>query len=83
MSTLGEAATREPEVRAEGAVLLVVLHGTVEQAEQIRAATGLRGPILADDHGGVHRRLDAGAPTLFVVGQSRCGQWHRSCRVPL
>jgi peroxiredoxin len=72
---LAEAAAREPQVQAEGAVLLVVLCGGREQAEQIRTQAGLRGPVLADSEGRVHARLGAQRPTLVVADRNGTVYW--------
>jgi peroxiredoxin len=76
---LVEAATREPEVQAEGAALLVMLCAPQAQAAQIRAQTGLRGPVLADSDGRVHARLGAQHPTLIVADRNGTIYW----RVPV
>ena len=72
---LAEVAAREPEVQAEGAVLLVVLAAPRERAEQIRSESGLRGPVLADADGRVHARLTAHEPTLVVADRNGTIYW--------
>jgi peroxiredoxin len=72
---LAEVAAREPEVQAEGAVLLVVLAASRERAEQIRSESGLRGPVLADGDGRVHARLEAHEPTLVVADRNGTIYW--------
>jgi peroxiredoxin len=72
-------AAREPELRAEGAALVVVLLGPRERAEQLRSEAGLRGPVLIDGDGQVHARLAAHQPTLFVVDRSGTIYWRAPC----
>jgi peroxiredoxin len=67
---LAEVAAREPEMQAEGAVLLVVLAAPQERAEQIRSESGLRAPVLADGDGRIHARLEAHEPTLVVADRN-------------
>jgi peroxiredoxin len=72
---LTEAAAREREMQDEGAVLLVIVRGSPEQAEQLRSAVGLRGPLLADGDGRVHARLAAGQPLLVVADRNGTIYW--------
>jgi peroxiredoxin len=69
------AAAREAEVQAEGAVLVVVLRGSAERADEVRAMAGLRGPVLADADGAVHARIGADEPTLLVADRSGTVYW--------
>jgi peroxiredoxin len=70
-----QLAAREAEIRAEGAELLVVLLGSIRQAERIGAEAGLRGPVLADADGRVHERLGALRPTLLVTDRNGAIYW--------
>jgi hypothetical protein len=72
---LEHVAAREVEIRAEGAELLVVLLGSIRQAERIGAETGPRGRILADADGRVHERVDGLGPTLLVTDRNGAIYW--------
>lgn len=75
---LAAAAAREPEIAAEGAVLLVVLKASPERAAQVHADAGLRGPVLADTDGRVHARLAASSPALLVADRNGTLYWRGS-----
>ena len=72
---LEEAVAHEPALQDEGAELLIVVRGPLEQAEQVQAEAGLQGPVLADIDGHVYARLEAHQPTLFVVDRSGTIAW--------
>lgn len=72
---LAAAARYEPALQAEGAVLLVFLQTSCERAEQMRAGTGLHGPVLADQDGRVHARLAAHQPYLVVADHNGTIYW--------
>ena len=72
---LAQAAARERELRDEGAVLLVIVHGSQEQAKQVHSDAGLRGPVLADSAGRVHARFAARQPILVVADRNGTIYW--------
>jgi hypothetical protein len=77
---LAEAAGRASALQAEGAELLFVVRGPSEQAEQLRAEAGLRGPVLADTDGRLHVRLDARVPTILVAERNATLYWRAPVR---
>lgn len=72
---LAAAAAYEPEIVAEGAVLLLILQASPDRAAQVRADAGLRGPVLADEDGRVHARLAASSPALLVADRNGTLHW--------
>jgi hypothetical protein len=76
---LARAAARESAIRADGAELLVIASMPREQAAEIRAGAGFRGPVLADSEGHVHARLGAREPMLLVADRNCTVYW----RAPL
>ncbi|MCC6174276.1 MAG: hypothetical protein IT305_03135 [Chloroflexi bacterium] len=77
---LAAAVGRTSALQAEGAVLLVVVLGPVEEADRLRSEARLSGPILADVDGTLHARLDADAPTMLVAGRNATVYWRATVR---
>ncbi len=74
-AALGEVADREPEIRQEGAELVIILQAPLDKAEGLRERARLRGPILADPDGRIHARFEAEQPTLLVADRDGTIYW--------
>lgn len=75
LAWLDEAARRKDTFDEENARVLVVLHGTVEQARELRQETDAPFVFLADCDGAEHRRFGAlnsegwSGPALYITDQ--------------
>ncbi len=74
-SAVAQVATRDPEIRAEKAELIVIVRATDQDPDVVRARARLHGPILLDTDGRVHALLGAEGPTLLVTDRHGTVYW--------
>ena len=74
-SALSRAAECESAMRTEGAELLVVVKGEVDEAKRLWVETGRRLNVLADRAGELHAALGAQKPMVLVADRNATIYW--------